>query len=361
MKALIPQHLAKVKPYKPGKPIETLERELGIPGSIKLASNENPLGPSPLAIAAIAESIQNLHRYPDGGAHNLTAALASKWDLFPDQIVVGNGSDDLIGMITRAYLLPDDEVVIPKPSFLMYELAVRWCAAKPVFVELSDLAIDLDAVIEAVTERTKIIFLCNPNNPTGTYFNHAALEKFIDALPDGVVTVVDEAYAEFVQADDFPRSIDWVQTDKPVIMLRTFSKAYGLAGLRVGYGLMPAPWASLLHRVRMPFNVSLPAQMGALAALNDSEHLRNTRRTIHQGLSWLQAELNRMWVTFYPTQANFFLIDGDQDADNLFEKMLQHGVIVRSMSAYGYPRFVRINAGLPDENQRFIEVLGEVL
>jgi len=361
MKTVIPQHLAKVKPYKPGKPIEALERELGISGSIKLASNENPLGPSPLAVTAIAASTQKLHRYPDGGAHNLTAALAEKWDLLPDGIVVGNGSDDLIGMITRACLLPDDEAVIPQPSFLMYALAVRWCAAKPVFVPLNNLAVDLDAVLNAVTDRTRVIFLCNPNNPTGTYFNHTALERLIDKLPDGVVTVIDEAYAEFVRADDFPNSIDWVQSGRQVITLRTFSKAYGLAGLRVGYGLMPAPWADLLHRVRMPFNVSIPAQMGAVAALKDSDHLHKTRQAVHQGLAWLQSELTRMGLTFYPTQANFFLIDVKQDADELFEKMLRQGVIARSMSAYGYPRFIRINAGLPDENRRFIETLRSVL
>ncbi len=330
---------------------------MGISGSIKLASNENPIGPSPLAVAAISKSTAQLHRYPDGGAHNLTAALAKKWDLLPDEIVVGNGSDDLIGMITRACLLPGDEAVIPQPSFLMYELAVRWCAAEPVFVPLNDLSIDLNKVLEAVTPRTKIVFLCNPNNPTGTYFNQSELEQFLAALPKEVVTVIDEAYVEFVQADDFPDSIKLLQDGHSVIVLRTFSKAYGLAGLRVGYGLMSAPWADLLHRVRMPFNVSIPAQMGAIAALEDTQHLQKTCRTVHEGLAWLYGELTRMGVTFYPTQANFFLIDVKQSADDLFEKMLHQGVIVRSMSAYGYPHFIRINAGLPEENQRFIEAL----
>ncbi len=361
MKALIPQHLAKVKPYKPGKPIETLERELGISGSIKLASNENPIGPSPLAVAAITESTAQLHRYPDGGAHNLTAALAKKCKLLPDEIVVGNGSDDLIGMITRACLLPGDEAIIPQPSFLMYELAVRWCAAEPVFVPLTDLAIDLKKVLEAVSSHTKIIFLCNPNNPTGSYFTQTELEHFLAALPENVVTVIDEAYVEFVQAEDFPDSIKLLQNGHSVIVLRTFSKAYGLAGLRVGYGLMSTPWADLLHRVRMPFNVSIPAQMGAVAALEDVPHLQKTYRTVHDGLEWLYTELMQMGLTYYPTQANFFLIDVGQSADDLFEKMLRQGVIVRSMSAYGYPHFIRINAGLPEENQRFIEALRAVL
>lgn len=353
----VPKHLEKVKPYKPGKPIETLERELGIFGSIKLASNENPIGPSPLAVEAIANSTTQLHRYPDGGAHNLTAALARKWDIEPASIVVGNGSDDLIGMITRACLLPGDEAVIPQPSFLMYELAVRWCAAEPVFVSLNDLSIDLEKVLEAVTSRTKIVFLCNPNNPTGSYFNQTKLESFLAKLPKGVITVIDEAYVEFVQADDFPDSIKLVQDSHSVIVLRTFSKAYGLAGLRVGYGFMPAPWADLLHRVRMPFNVSIPAQMGAVAALEDNKHLQKTCRTVRDGLEWLCAELTQMGLTFYPTQANFFLIDVEQSADDLFEKMLHQGVIVRSMSAYDYPHFIRINAGLPKENQRFIDAL----
>ena len=361
MNVNIPQHLEKVKPYKPGKPIETLERELGISGSNKLASNENPIGPSPLAVAAISNATAQLHRYPDGGAHNLTAALAKKWDVLPDEIVVGNGSDDLIGMITRACLMPGDEVVIPQPSFLMYELAVRWCAAEPVFVPLNDLSIDLNQILDSVTPPTKIVFLCNPNNPTGTYFTHSELERFLAQLPKGVVTVIDEAYVEFVQADDFPDSIKLLQDGHSVIVLRTFSKAYGLAGLRVGYGLMPAPWADLLHRVRMPFNVSIPAQMGAIAALEDTPHLQKTCRTVHEGLTWLYGELTRMGVAFYPTQANFFLIDVKQSADDLFEKMLHQGVIVRSMSAYGYPHFIRINAGLPEENQRFIEALGDIL
>jgi histidinol-phosphate aminotransferase len=361
MTVLIPEHLQKVKPYIPGKPMEELERELGISGSVKLASNENPIGPSTLALEAIAKSTAQLHRYPDGGAHYLTAALAKKWDLESDSIVVGNGSDDHIGMICRACLLPGDEVIIPQPSFLMYELAVRWCAATPVFIPLKDLSIDLDSILDAVTAKTKIVFLCNPNNPTGSYFNHTELDLFLDRLPEGVVTVIDEAYVEFVRADDFPKSIELLRNGRSIIVLRTFSKAYGLAGLRVGYGLMSAKWANLLHRVRMPFNVSIPAQMGAIAALDDIQHLENTCRVIHQGLEWLFSELTRMGLAFYPTQANFFLIDVQQSADDLYEKMLRQGVIVRSMSAYGYSRFIRISAGLPEENQRFIKALDEVL
>jgi histidinol-phosphate aminotransferase len=350
-----------LEPYVPGKPIETLQRELGLSDVVKLASNENPLGPSPQATAAIQTALGRLHRYPDGAAHDLTDKLARQWDVAADNIVLGNGSDDLIAMIARAFLEPGDAVVVPKPSFLMYALAAQWSGARCVSVPLKVLTIDLDAMAEAVDPTVKIIFLCNPNNPTGTIFAKADFERFLDRVPMKIIVVLDEAYAEFVRGDDFASGAGYIDLKRPVVTLRTFSKAYGLAGLRVGYGIMPAEVAQVLHRVRDPFNVSIPAQAGALAALDDHKHLLETRRITHDGIVFLRDALADLGLTCFATEANFFLIDVKIDADQLYNKLLHEGVIVRSMRAYGYPNYIRISIGRPRENQRFIEALHKVL
>jgi histidinol-phosphate aminotransferase len=357
----LPHHILEIAPYVPGKPIEELERELGIGNSIKLASNENPLGPSPRAAAAVREAIGNLHRYPDGAGHAFIGALAAHLGCRAQNIVMGNGSDDIIALLAHALLTPGDRAVMPRPSFLMYEIAVRTVGAQPVFVPLHELAIELESILRAVDDRTRIVFLCNPNNPTGTIIRQPAFERFMAALPPEVVVVVDEAYIEFVRDPECLASIDWATSGRPVVTLRTFSKLYGLAGLRVGYGIMPEDLAAGLNRIRQPFNVNLLAQIGARAALADHAFVERTLELVHAGLEYLYAELDALGLTCYPTQSNFFLIDMARDAQAVFEAMLRKGVIVRSMRGYGFPQFIRVNVGTPEENQRLIAALRAVI
>ncbi len=357
----LPPHILAIDPYVPGKPIETLERELGIRDSIKLASNENPLGPSPRAAAAVRAAIDNLHRYPDGAGHEFIAALAAHLGCPPENLIMGNGSDDIIALLTQVLLHPGDRAVMPRPSFLMYEIAVRTVGAEPIFVPLDNLTIDLDGILRAVDAKTRMVFLCNPNNPTGKIIRQADFERFFDALPPAVVVVVDEAYIEFVRDPDCLQTIDFSKAERPLVTLRTFSKLYGLAGLRVGYGIMPAALVEGLNRIRQPFNVNLLAQIGARAGLEDREFVNATLHCVHSGLDYLYGELDRLELTYHPTQANFFLIDMQRDAQAVFEAMLRQGVIVRSMKSYGFPRCIRVNVGTADENRRFIAALGAVI
>lgn len=361
MKLIVPDHIAAISPYEPGKPMEELEREYGIRESVKLASNENPLGPSPKALEAIRRILGKLNRYPDGSGYYLTQKLSEMLGVPTDHLILGNGSDDIIDMLARVYLRPGDEVIIPFPSFLMYEISVQATGADVVKTPLKDLTIDLGAVLDAVTPRTRIVFICNPNNPTGTILTQEAFDRFMDRLPESVLVVVDEAYIEFVRDPVCLRSIGYARFERPVVTLRTFSKAYGLAGLRIGYGIAPPDIIGLLHRVRQPFNANLVAQTAARAALADTEFLAETLRTVHQGLDKLHAALDDMGVRYLPTQSNFFLIDTGRDAKQVFEALLREGVIVRSMAGYGFPRYIRVNTGTPAENKTFLQALGRVL
>lgn len=361
MKLKIAENILRLKPYKPGKPIEELERECGIKDSIKLASNENPLGPSPKAVAAMQAAMGNLHRYPDGSGYGLVSKLSDKLAMPKQRIVLGNGSDDVIGMLTRVYLSPGDEAIMTDPSFLMYEIYVNTVNAVPVFVPLRHLEIDLAAMAAAVTDRTRMIFITNPNNPTGSYITTDAFKEFFQKLPPEIVVVLDEAYVEFATAPDCLDGLTQIAEDRPVVVLRTFSKAYGLAGIRIGYGIMPAAMAAMCNRVREPFNTNLLAQAGAAAALEDDDFLDQTRTLVHAELAFLQDRLKAMGVDCFPTQSNFFLIDVKKDADEVFEQMLQKGVIVRSMVSYGYPAYIRVNVGIRRENKRFLDALADVV
>ncbi|MFZ5564714.1 MAG: histidinol-phosphate transaminase [Thermodesulfobacteriota bacterium] len=361
MKVSPPDYILSIKPYVPGKPIEEVERELGISGSIKLASNENPLGPSPLAVSAIQKALAGLHRYPDGSGYYLLEKLAKKLGVTRESIVLGNGSDDIIGMLTRALLLPGDEVVMTDPSFAMYDITTRMVNARPVYVPLEDHALNLNAVAGAVTPKTKMVFLTNPNNPTGTIFSRKDFERFLAAMPVHVIVVVDEAYIEFVRDPDCARAFDFLAANRPIVALRTFSKAYGLAGIRVGYGVMPPELVPLLNRVRQPFNVNSLAQAAAMAALDDEPFLERTLRTVHEGLQYFYREMDRLGIRYFPTQANFFLVDVKRDADAVFRELLKKGVIIRSMVSYGYPDYIRVTVGLPEENARLLKALKEVL
>ncbi|SPF31414.1 Histidinol-phosphate aminotransferase 2 [Syntrophobacter sp. SbD1] len=363
MKPCAPEHIASIIPYPPGKPIEELEREYAISGSIKLASNENPLGPSPKALEAIVSAMSKLNRYPDGSGFYLRRKLADKYCIPFDGIMLGNGSNEIIEMVVRAFLTPGSEVIMPAPSFLLYRLVVQWMGGKPVCIALkTDLGIDLEKMAGAITPKTKVIFLTNPNNPTGRIISKSDFNAFLSEVPHDVVVVLDEAYIEFNTNPDTPCGFDYIGKEGPgVIVLRTFSKAYGLAGLRIGYGTMDPDIASFLNRVRQPFNTGSLAQTAALAALDDEEFLHRTQQTIWSGMRYLYNEIEKMGLEYVPSEANFFLIDVACEAKTLFEAMLRRGVIIRSMASYGMDRFIRVNAGLPEENRRFVHTLGQVL
>jgi histidinol-phosphate aminotransferase len=363
MKLKIPDYLSAIKPYVPGKPIEEVQREYGVDNSIKLASNENPLGPSPMAVAAIRQALANLHRYPDAAGYALTQALARKYNIDPHSLVLGNGSDDIIALLTAVLLQPGDEVILPQPSFLFYEISIRSSGALPVWVPLKSFRMDLNGMIEKINPKTRMIFLNVPHNPTGAIISRSDFEEFIASIPPQIVTVIDEAYIEFVKDSNCVNSFEYLKADKPIVGMRTFSKAYGLAGLRVGYGVMPAVLAELLNRVRQPFNVNFLAQAAAVAALDDAQFLQKTVDLVHTELEFVYAALERLGVAYIRSEANFFMIEigNGRTADDVFEEFLKQGIIVRSMRSYGYPQHIRVTIGKHDENIMFLEALENVL
>ena len=361
MKLNVPENILSINPYEPGKPMDFLEREYGVKKTIKLASNENPVGTSPLAAKAIVDHLSTMNRYPDGSALKLTRKLADRYGVNTRNVIVGNGSDDIITLLAMAFLGEGGEALMPLPSFLMYEISVRAVGGKAVMVPLNGLEIDLNAMAEAITDNTTMIFLTNPNNPTGTYFTQTQVADFLAKLPENILVVMDEAYIEFATSEDIYNSLDVPLADLRIITLRTFSKAYGLAGFRVGYGIMDASVAEVLHRIRQPFNVNSLAQVAAVAALDDQEFLEKGIDTTHQGIDNLTRELTAMGIEVFPTQANFFLMDLKQDATEIFNALMPHGIITRSMKSYGFPTYLRISAGLPHENLALITALKKVL
>lgn len=357
-------NISSITPYPPGKPLEELEREYGITGSIKLASNENPWGPSPKAVAAISGALASLHRYPDGSSHYLTEALANRTGATPAEIILGNGSNEVIEFLVKAFVQTGDEVITSHPSFLMYQKFVQVRGGVNTVIPLRDMHHDLEAILAAITARTRLIFLDNPNNPCATLISREQFAGFLTRVPEEVVVVLDEAYVDFVAPElriDVLSLIRKPEGRAAVVSLRTFSKAFGLAGLRVGFGLMHPEIVSLMHRVRQPFNINLLGQIGAAAALNDHDHYEMTIRETTRGRAWLSAEVEKLGCRAYPSHTNFFLIDIRGDATRLYEAMLYQGVIVRSMKPYGFPEFIRITVGTAAENQRFVLALGKCL
>lgn len=362
IKKLVPDHIESIVPYPPGKPLEELEREFGITDSIKLASNENPLGASPKSLEALREALAKLNRYPDGSGYYLRQRLADKFSLPFDGIVLGNGSNEIIELLIRTFLFADDEVILPEPSFLVYELAAQTVGGKAMSIPLQGFVIDLEHMLDAVSPRTKLVFINNPNNPTGTILHKSEFEAFLDKLPEDVIVVVDEAYIEFVRDPDSAQGFDYLDRGgSHIVVLRTFSKAYGLAGLRIGYGVMEPRLADYLNRVRQPFNTSALAQIAALAALDDDAFFAKTLQTVWDGLEYLYQECESMGLRCLPTQTNFFLIEVPCDAKEVYQAMLRQGVIIRAMNAYGLNNYIRINVGLPEENRRFVTALKKVL
>jgi len=359
-KRLVPEYIQALDAYPPGKPIEELEREYGVRDSIKIASNENPLGPSPRALAALEQALRQLHRYPDGACYYLRRALARKLGLSSEAFIVGNGSNEVIELIVRTFLRAGDEAVMADQAFAIYRLVVQAHGGRSRQVPLRNFTHDLDAIADAIGPGTRLVFLANPNNPTGTIFFREQWEEFLASLRDDVVVVMDEAYAEFVEDARYPDSIAALSGRQPLIVLRTFSKIYGLAGLRIGYGISQPELIDMMNRVRAPFNTNSLAQAAALAALDDDAHVERTRQINREGLSYLRAQMERLGLPVVPSWANFLLVRVG-DAGRVYETLLRRGVIVRPMGFYGFPDYVRVTVGLPAENERFVRTLEEIL
>jgi histidinol-phosphate aminotransferase len=359
--SLVLPHLTELTPYQAGKPLEELERELGLTDAIKLASNENPLGPSPLALAAIRDSLGSLHRYPDSHAYYLKEDLARHHAILPSQLILGNGSDEVLDLLVRALVPPGGEVLSTTHTFLMYGLLTQAVGGFFRAVPLRDMRVDLEAMARAVTPQTRLIIVNNPNNPTGTAFRRQEWEDFLAAVPATATVVLDEAYIDFADDPQVPSSLEYLSEDRPLVGLRTFSKTYGLAGLRIGYGFGPSELMDYLNRLRMPFNVNRLAQVAARAALQDADFLARTRELVLEGKAQFYQELARLGLTFIPSQANFVLIRVPRPGQEVYQAMLREGVIIRAMDSYGFPDYIRINMGRLEENRRCFAALQKVL
>jgi len=359
--SLANEHILGIAPYEPGKPIEELERELGIHNAIKLASNENPLAPSDRVQRAILAALSHLNRYPDGSGFYLRQALAKKHGVSPDQIVLGNGSNELIELLVRSFLRPGDEAVVPHPSFLVYPMIVQAAGAVRVMVMLKEHRLDRDAMARAITPMTKVVFVANPNNPTATIVTADEVEHFMARVPERTIVVFDEAYIEFALGPDFPETLTYVRQGRKVAVLRTFSKAASLAGLRVGYGVADADAIALMNRIRQPFNVNSLAQAAALAALEDDGHILECVRMIEAGRHFLYDEFKTLGVQYVPARANFILVDVGRSAADIYQKLLHEGVIVRPMTPFGMETALRITVGTPEENRKLVKALRRAL
>jgi histidinol-phosphate aminotransferase len=354
-------HILGIAPYEPGKPIEELEREFGVHDAIKLASNENPLPPSERVQRAIAAALVYLNRYPDGSGYYLRQALAKKHGFTQDQVVLGNGSNELIELAVRTFLKPGDEAIVPHPSFVVYPMIVQAAGGIRVMVMLRDHKLDLEAMARAITPMTKMIFIANPNNPTATIVGADAVEAFMARVPERTIVIFDEAYIEFALGPDFPATFEYIRQGRKVITLRTFSKANSLAGLRVGWGVADADAIALMNRIRQPFNVNSLAQAAALAALDDDEHVQECVRTIEAGRQFLYDEFNALGIRYVPSRANFILVDVGRSASDIYQRLLKEGVIVRPMTPFGMESALRVTVGTPEENRRLIKALKHVL
>ena len=359
---LAPEYVRSLGRYVPGKPIGELAREFGLTASniVKLASNENPRGPSPAVRAAIATATEELCRYPDGDAFELKASLSAKLRVSPFQLVLGNGSNDILELATQAFLRPGDHAVYAQHAFVVYSLATQARGATGIEVRARDYGHDLAAMRAAITPQTRIVFVANPNNPTGTWIAPEALRAFIASVPSDVLVVLDEAYNEYLEPAQRAESAAWIAEHPNLVVSRTFSKAYGLAALRVGYGVMDAKVADMLNRVRQPFNVNALAQAAAVAALADTAYVEESRALNAAGMRQLSEGLRALGVAYVPSHANFLLVRvGDGAA--VYQRLLEQGVIVRPVAGYGLPEFLRVTVGLAAENRRFLDAMALAL
>jgi len=353
----VSDNIRSINPYVPGKPIEELERELGISGSIKLASNESPLGPSPKALTAMKKVMEGLNRYPDGSGFYLSQALAKHLGVDIGQVILGNGSNELIELAVRTFVSPGDEVVSADPSFVVYKMITQAANGTNVIVPCKDMRHDLDAMADAITPRTKLVFIANPNNPTGTMNTKTEMDRFLSRVPGHVLVCVDEAYFEYVTRADYPDTLDALREGRNVLALRTFSKIYGLAGLRIGYGITKPEIAELMNKVRQPFNTNSLAQVGALAALADRKHVERSVTLNNEGKQLLYRELDRLGIAYLPTETNFIFFETRLDGRELYGSLLRKGVIIRPMGG----KRLRVTIGLPEENKRFVDELETAL
>jgi histidinol-phosphate aminotransferase len=361
--ALAVPGVQKLSPYVPGKPVDELARELGIDpaGIVKLASNENPLGPGPLALEAIRRELAELTRYPDGNGFELKHKLAQRCGVTPAQVTLGNGSNDILDLVARAWLAPGSNAVFSEHAFAVYPIATQAVGALGKAVPAKDYGHDLDAMLAAIDADTRVVFIANPNNPTGTWFGPEALLRFLADVPASVLVVLDEAYIEYAEGDELPDGLDYLARYPNLIVSRTFSKAYGLASLRVGYALSSPQVADVLNRVRQPFNVNSLALAAACAALDDSVYLAESRRLNDAGMAQLENGLRELGLSWIASKGNFVAVDMAQDAAPLYQALLREGVIVRPIGGYGMPNFLRISIGLPEENARCLQALAKVL
>jgi histidinol-phosphate aminotransferase len=363
-KHLVPEHLRKLGAYSPGKPIKQAERESGI-RCVKMASNENPFGPSPKALDAIRRAAGEVNFYPDNDTTELRVRLAERNNVDPEQVLVTDGSTALLDLIARTLLAPSLNAVTSARSFIVYLIATRAAGAELVEVPMAGDAYDLDAIADAVNEDTRVVYLANPNNPTGTLFDADATDRFLKRIPESVFVVIDEAYCDFAwhfakkRGVDYSRSLDYVREGRTVIVLRTFSKAHGLAGLRVGYGFGPPEIIAYLERLKTAFSVSAVAEAGALAAMDDTEHIRKTVENNERGAEFLTDKLKELGYNPVPTWANFIYFDAGADAGALVKRIQEEGVIVRSLVPWGIPTAIRVTIGTPEQNQRFIAALAK--
>lgn len=355
-----------LKPYEPGKPIEELEREYGIAGAVKLASNENPLGPGPLAMAAIRAALGSLHRYPDGSGYALKKALAAHLSvgagpIAPDHLTLGNGSNEILELAARTFVTPADEVVFSEHAFAVYPIVTQAVGARAIVTPTRSYGHDLHAMRAAVTERTRMVFIANPNNPTGTWVGSDALAGFLTPLPKHVLVLIDEAYYEYVDEPGYPNGVAWVERFPNLIVTRTFSKIHGLAGLRLGYGVSHPEVAGLFNRVRQPFNVNSLALAAAEAALGDEGHVLRSRRVNQAGLRQLEDTCDALGLSYIHSVANFLCIALQRPGGDVYAALLREGVITRPIAGYGLPEHLRVTVGTEAENARFAAALTRVL
>ncbi len=358
---VVASHVLSIPAYIPGKPIAELNRELGVHDAVKMASNENPLGPSPLAMAAARAHLEEAHVYPESSAPVLRSELAKRFRVSPESVIFGNGSDEIMEMCAHVFVTPGDEAVMGENTFSMYRICVEAFGGTAVRVPLRNYKFDLKAMASAVTDRTKLMFLAIPNSPTGTIVSRKDFEDFVRDLPtDRLVLILDEAYREYVNDSDCPDGIAYVGKELPILVLRTFSKIYGLAGLRVGYGFAE-PWLiELMNRVRPPFNVNSLAQVAALAALNDSDHLRRSLKMTYDGIRFLSRELKALGAEVIPSEANFVTFCIGADARPVYQALLQQGIIVRHLGPFGMDECIRVTVGLQEHNERLIDALKKI-
>ena len=353
--------ITELSAYQPGKPVEELERELGIVDIIKLASNENPLGPSRVVIESITGQLAELARYPDGSAYQLKNKLQAKLGIDPAMVTLGNGSNDVLELVARVFLGPGLESIVSEHSFVVYPLVTKSLGAELIVIPAIDFGQDLNATRASIGDRTRVIFIANPNNPTGTWVDKQSLLSFLDAVPEEVLVVLDEAYAEYVAEPGYPNGLELVDDYPNLIVTRTFSKAYGLAGLRMGYSVSHPDIADLMNRVRQPFNVNAMSLAAALVALDDEAYLKESVRVNNEGMKMLTDACDQLGLGYIPSVGNFLTIDFGRDAMPIYERLLREGVIVRPIGVYGMPNHLRVTIGLPEENMRFIDSLKEAL